>query len=131
MKKASQFLKDCRTFYLATAEGDQARVRPFGAVAEFEDKLYLCTNNTKHVFKQIAANPKVEICGCDAAGRWIRIAAIAVRDERREAKMAMLEQNPGLSRLYSLDDDIFEVVYLKDATATIASFTEAPEVFTF
>ncbi len=131
MKRAVQFLKECRTFYLATAEGDQPRVRPFGAVAVFEDRLYLCTNNTKPVFQQIAANPKVEISGCDATGRWIRITALAVADDRREAKASMLEQNPGLGGMYSLDDGIFEVLYLKDATAVISSFTTAPEVFQF
>ena len=131
MNKALQFLKENKTFYLATVENDQPRVRPFGAVAEFEGKLYICTNNTKAVFKQICANEKVEISACGVNGTWIRLSAKAVQDSRREAKQAMLEQNPSLSRLYKLDDGIFEVLYLKNAQASICSFAAAPETFTF
>lgn len=131
MNKALQFLKENKTFYLATVEKDQPRVRPFGAVAEFEGKLYICTNNTKAVFKQIRENDKVEISACGANGTWIRLSAKAVPDSRREAKQAMLEQNPSLSRMYKLDDGIFEVLYLKDAQASICSFAAAPDTFAF
>ncbi|MBQ8971565.1 MAG: pyridoxamine 5'-phosphate oxidase family protein [Clostridia bacterium] len=130
MEKALKFLKDCGTFYLATVEGDQPRVRPFGAVCAFEDKLYIITNNQKPVFKQMQKNPKIEISGM-AGGKWIRLAAEAVRDERREAKKAMLDANAGLRNMYNEDDGIVEVLYLKNAAATIASFSEAPESWTF
>ena len=126
MKKALEFLRQCGTFYLATADGDQPRVRPFGAVAEFEGKLYITTGNVKAVFAQMMANPKIEISGM-AGGDWIRLSAEVVRDERREAKTAMLEQNPVLRGMYSEDDGVFEVLYLVNAKATICSFTKAPE----
>ena len=136
MKKAMEFLKSCGTFYLATVEDDQAdaapmpRVRPFGAVCEFEDKLYIITNNQKAVFDQMMKNPKIEISGM-AGGKWIRLAVEAVRDIRREAKKAMLDANAGLRNMYNEDDGIVEVLYLKNATATICSFTDAPQTWTF
>jgi uncharacterized pyridoxamine 5'-phosphate oxidase family protein len=129
MNKAIEFLNACRTFYVATVEGDQPRVRPFGAVAEFNGKTYICTNNTKNVFKQIQANPKVEISATASDGRWIRISGNAIADPSREAKAQMLETNPSLNSLYKLDDGIFEVLYLEDATAVISSFVSAPETF--
>ena len=130
MEKALEFLKSCGTFYLATVEGDQPRVRPFGAVNGFEGKLYLQTGKVKNVSKQMQANPKIEISGM-AGGKWIRLQAEAVRDERREAKTAMLDANPSLRSMYNEDDGNTEVVYLKNATATVCSFTEAPETWTF
>lgn len=130
MEKVLKFLKDSGTFYLATVEGDQPRVRPFGAVCVFEGKLYIITNNQKKVYAQLLNNPKVEISGM-AGGRWIRLEAEAVRDDRFEARKAMLDENPGLRSMYSENDGIVEVLYLKNATATICSFTEAPETISF
>lgn len=130
MKETVEFLKKAGTFYLATVEGDQPRVRPFGAISVFEDKLYICTNNKKDVFKQILENPKSEISGM-VDGSWIRIEAKLVQDDSVEARQAMLDQNPGLVNMYKVDDGIFEVLYLKDATSTISSFSEAPKVEKF
>ncbi len=128
MEEVFQFFKENPVFYLATAEGDQPRVRPFGAVAVFEEKLYICTNNQKKVFKQIEANTKVEICGMDKNSSWLRVEAEAIPDERKEAKTAMLQENPGLRNMYKEDDTIFEVLYLKDATASFYSFGKDPKV---
>lgn len=130
MQEVFEFLKKCGTFYLATVEGDQPRVRPFGALNVFEDKLYTQTGKVKAVSKQIAANNKVEICAC-AGGEWVRIECKLVRDERREAKVAMLEANPGLKNMYSADDDNTEVLYFADATATFYSFGGEPKVVKF
>ena len=130
MNRAFDFLKAAGTFYLATVDGDQPRVRPFGAVALFEDKLYITTGNGKAVFAQLMADPKIEISGM-VGGDWIRLSAVAMRDERREAKTAMLEQNPELRNLYNEDDGVMEVLYLTDATVTICSFTKPPVQFSF
>ncbi len=130
MKETLEFLKKAGTFYLATMDGDQPRVRPFGAVCEFEGKLYLVTNNKKDVYKQIMANPKIEISGM-ADGKWIRLSGEAVQDPRREAKKAMLDANPGLRGMYNEDDGIVEVLYLRNATAVFCSFTDAPVTHTF
>ena len=131
MNEVLQFLKDAGVFYIATVDGDRPRVSPFGAVGAFEGKLYLPTNNRKKVFAQMAANPHVEICAM-AHGKWIRIEAEAVDDPRREARQAMLDAcGEALSSMYSVDDGIFEVLYLKNATATICSFTEEPVVIQF
>ena len=127
MNEVLEFLLNNPTFYIATMDGDQPRVRPFGAVMKFEDKLYFTTNNTKPVFKQLAANPKVEISTTSPKGEWIRLTGKAVVDSRREVKEAMLEAVPMLKNMYSLDDDIFELFYLKDAVATFSSFTSAPK----
>jgi len=130
MKETYEFLKKCGVFYLATIDGDKPRVRPFGALNIFEDKLYLQTGKVKNVSKQIEINSNVEICGfCE--GKWIRVEAKAIRDERIEAKEAMLDNNPELKAMYQANDDNTEVLYLKDATATIYSFTDAPKIINF
>lgn len=131
MKEILAFLKLCRVYYIATMDGDQPRVRPFGAQCGFEGKLYLTTSNQKSVYAQMKANSRIEISGMSPDGRWIRLTAEAVFDERREARKAMLDENPELSAMYSLDDGKFEVFYLKNATAVICSFTAAPETYTF
>ncbi|SDJ58902.1 Uncharacterized protein, pyridoxamine 5'-phosphate oxidase (PNPOx-like) family [Lachnospiraceae bacterium G41] len=130
MKKVYDFIKKCGTYYLATVDGDQPRVRPFGTILLFEDKLYIQTGKSKDVSKQIQANPKAEIC-CFAEGTWLRVAGELVRDERKEVKKAMLDDYPELRGMYSEDDDNTEVLYFKNATATFSSFTAAPEVINF
>ncbi len=130
MKEVLDFLKKCGTFYLATVEGDQPRVRPFGAVCAFEDRLYLVTNNKKAVYAQMLANPKVEISGM-AGGKWIRLSGTVAPDPRREAKHAMLEANPSLRSMYSEDDGLVEVLYFTKASADLCSFTEAPVHYEF
>ena len=130
MQEVLDFLKDCGVFYLATVEGDQPRVRPFGALAVFEGKLYTQTGKIKSVSKQLAANPKAEICAFKG-GKWIRIETTLVDDPRLEAQEAMLEQNPGLARMYKAGDGNTQVLYFQDSTATISSFTEEPKVIKF
>lgn len=127
MEKVLEFLKEAGTWYLATVDGDQPRVRPFGAQMVYNGKLYITTNNQKNVYKQMKANPKFEISGMNKKGQWIRITGKAVEDESREAKTAMLEANPGLGDMYSLDDGIFTVFAFEEATAVIYSFTSEPE----
>lgn len=130
MQEVYEFLKKCGTYYLATVEDDQPRVRPFGTAEIFEGKLYIQTGKSKEVSKQIQKNPKVEICGF-TGGEWIRIAGELVRDDRIEAKQDMLDKNPGLKSRYSAEDDNTEVLYFKNATATISSFTHEPKVIRF
>jgi len=131
MKEVFEFLKKCNTYYLATVEADgQPRVRPFGNIDLFEDKLYIQTGKVKEVSKQIAANPKVEICAFDGE-KWLRIACTLVRDERIEAKTHMLDNYPMLKKMYDAADDNTEVLYMKDATATFSSFTAAPKEIKF
>ena len=131
MKEVFEFLKKCNTYYLATVESNgQPRVRPFGTIDLFEDKLYIQTGKVKDVSKQIAANPKVEICAFDGE-TWLRIACTLVRDERIEAKTHMLDNYPMLKKMYDAADDNTEVLYMKDAAATFSSFTAAPRTIKF
>ena len=130
MQEVYEFLKKCGAYYLATVDGDQPRVRPFGTYLIFEDKLYIQTGKAKDVSKQMMANPKIEICAF-SGDAWIRIAAKAVPDERIEAKQAMLDAYPQLQNMYKADDDNTQVLYLKDATATFASFGGEPKVVKF
>jgi len=131
MEEIYEILKKCGTYYLSTVEGDQARVRPFGTVNIFEDKLYIQTGKVKDVYKQLKANPKIEICAMIDNVSWIRLKAIAVEDDRVEAKQALLDKYPSLQNMYKADDDNTAVFYLKDATATISSFVAEPRVITF
>ena len=128
MSKIADVLEKAGTFYIATVDGDQPRVRPFGAVTDIDGKAYICTNNTKDVFKQIMKNPKTEICGSMPDGKWVRVAGTLVRDDSDVSRAKMLENCPSLSRLYKVGDGVFEVLYLKDAVATVYSYTGAPEV---
>ena len=128
MNKATEYLKSCGTFYLATDENGQPHVRPFGAVCEFEGKLYIVTNNQKKVYQQMKANGKVEICGMHK-GTWIRVEGEVKEDTRREARVAMMDANTAaLSGMYTVDDNLMTVFYFEHGTATIYSFTAEPEV---
>ena len=130
MKQVYEFLKKAEVYYLATMDGDQPRVRPFGTIDIFEDKLYIQTGKIKPVAHQLKANPKVEISAM-AEGKWIRITAEAVLDENIAAQQHMLDAYPNLKAMYQPGDGNTEVYYLKNATAQICSFTEAPVVITF
>ena len=130
MQKVEKFLKEAGTYYLATVDGDQPRVRPFGTVNIFDGKLYIQTGKMKDVSKQIHKNPKVEICAF-GQGKWVRVAGELVRDDRIEAKKSMLDAYPSLQNMYSAEDDNTEVLYFKNATATFSSFTSAPKTITF
>lgn len=130
MNEVLNYLKKCKTFYLATTEDNQPHVRPFGAVCEFENKLYVVTNNKKNVYNQLIKNPKVEICAM-YQGTWIRIQGELKFDERREARVAMMNDNKeALSNMYTVDDNLMVVFYFTHATATIYSFTEKPKLIT-
>lgn len=130
MKEVCEFMKKCGAYYIATVDGDQPRVRPFGTALIFEDKLYIQTGKSKNVSKQIAKNPKIEIC-CFSDGTWLRIEAVAFDDDRIEAKQQMLDEYPQLKAMYSADDANTQVLYLKNATATFYSFGGEPRVIRF
>lgn len=127
MERVVKFLKDAQTYYLATADGDQPRVRPFGTAHLFEGKLYIQTGKIKPVSRQLKANPKAEICAF-LGGEWIRISGELIEDDRIEAKQSMLDAYPSLQNMYSAEDDNTQVLYFSNATATIYSFTKDPEV---
>ena len=125
MKEVVDFVKKCRIFYLATVEGDQPRVRPFGVIEIYEDKVYVMTGKGKNVFKQIDANHKVELCAATDT-QWVRISGNLINDDRVEAKKFILDTNPYLRNMYNENDDNTAVLYFEDATAVMSSFTAAP-----
>ena len=128
LSKVLAFLDDAQTYYLATVEGDQPRVRPFGTALVYNDKLYIQTGKVKAVSKQLATNPKAEICAFKD-GTWVRITGELVEDETREVKTLMLEKMPVLRHMYNEDDGNMQMLYFKKATVTFASFGGAPETF--
>ena len=113
-----------------TVEGDQPRVRPFGTALLYNGKLYIETGKVKNVSKQLAANPKAEICAFKN-GQWLRVAGELVNDDDRDVKVAMLEKMPSLKAMYNPDDGNMQMLYFRNATATFSSFTAAPESFRF
>ena len=122
METIAQFLKDNKTFYIATTEGNQPRVRPFGAVCIFNGRLYFGTGNQKPVSKQMKENPKIEISSATPDGiTWLRLTAQAVADDSREARQAMLDATPSIQGKYHADDGVFEVFYLQNAMGSIFS----------
>ena len=130
MERVEKFLKDAGVYYLATVEGDQPRVRPFGTAHIFEGKLYIQTGKVKNVSKQLHANPKAEACAFKD-GTWLRVSGELIADDRREAIASMLDAYPELRNMYSEDDGNTEVFSFANATATFSSFTSEPETITF
>lgn len=130
MQEVYDFLKKCGTYYLATVEGDQARVRPFGTIDWFDGHLTFQTGKVKNVSKQILENPHVEICAFDGK-QWLRVAATAVEDPRIEAQEHMLAAYPSLQKMYQAGDGNTQIFALEHGTATFSSFTEAPRTITF
>lgn len=129
MNEVVEYLKSCGTFFLATDEDGQPHVRPFGAVCVFENRLYIVTNNQKKVYRQMKRNGKVEICGMHQ-GTWLRVEGEVKEDTRREARVAMMDDNTAaLSSMYTVDDNLMTVFYFEHGTATIYSFTDEPKVF--
>ncbi len=122
MNEVYEFIKNCKTYYIATVDGDQPRVRPFGTVNIFDGKLYIQTGRKKRVAKQLAQNPKAEICALNGS-TWIRLSGELIPDERVEAKKSMLDANPSLRSMYSETDENTVVYYFRNATAYISSFT--------
>ena len=132
MQEVFDFIKKCGTYYLATVDGDQARVRPFGTVNLFDGKLYIQTGKIKDCAKQMIANPKVELCCFDgASGTWLRLAGTAVLDDRIEAKKSMLDSYPNLRRMYDEKDGNCLALRFENAKATFSSFTEPPRTVEF
>ena len=130
MDKVLKFLKDVETYYLATVEGDQPRVRPFGTAHVFEGKLYIQTGKVKDVSKQLHQNPKAEICAFKN-GEWLRVSGKLIEDDRNEARQSMLDAYPSLQKMYKADDGNTEVFYLKNYTAIFSSFTHEPQIIKF
>ena len=130
MKRVYDFLKKASVYYLATLEGDQPRVRPFGTINEFEGKVYIQTGKIKPTSRQIADKPKAELCAF-VDNSWIRIACELVEDDRFEARKSMLDAYPNLRSMYDENDGNTQVFFMKNAVATISSFGSAPEVIEF
>lgn len=130
MERVCQFLKEAGVYYLATADGDQPRVRPFGTAHIFDGKLYIQTGKVKPVSRQLAANPKAEICAF-MNGTWLRVAGELVNDDRMEAKKSMLDAYENLRGMYNENDDNTQVLYLQNAVATFSSFGGPDEVVKF
>ena len=130
MQKVCEFLKNAGAYYLATVEGDQPRVRPFGTAHIFEGRLYIQTGRVKAVARQLAANPKAEICAFKD-GVWLRVAGELIEDDRVEARKAMLDAYPSLRAMYNENDGNTQVLYFKNATATFSSFSAPAETYEF
>ena len=130
MERVCNFLKEAGVYYLATVEGDQPRVRPFGTAHIFEGKLYIQTGKVKPTSKQLSVNPKAEISAFHN-GTWIRLSGELVEDDRTEARKSMLDAYPDLRHMYHEDDGNTQVLYFQNATATFYAFGGAPETITF
>ena len=130
MERVEKFLKEAETYYLATVEGDQPRVRPFGTAHVFEGKLYIQTGKVKDVSKQLHQNPKSEICAFKN-GEWLRVSGKLIEDDRNEARQSMLDAYPSLQKMYKADDGNTEVFYFENATAIFSSFIHEPEIIEF
>lgn len=119
MSQEAELLKAAGVYFVATTDGDQPKLRPFGVINEFDDKIYLATSNQKAVFAQFIANPKVQL-SASLPDKWFRIEAKLVQDRRDVAKQSFLDNNERLKEIY--EGDAFknlEVFYLTDITTTV------------
>lgn len=130
MEKVCKFLQDAHVFYLATMDGDQPRVRPFGIAHIIDGRLCVMTGRKKPVSKQISANPKFEVCAC-VGTKWLRIEGRLIEDDRMETRQAMLDAYPFMKKTYAADDGNMQVLYFEDAAATFDSFSGEHEVIKF
>lgn len=130
LERATEFLKKADVYYLATVDGDQPRVRPFGTEHIFEGRLYIQTGKVKDVSRQLLANPKAEICAF-MKGEWIRVSGELIEDDRATARQSMLDAYPSLQKMYAADDGNTQVFYFRNGVATISSFTHEPETIHF
>ena len=130
MQEVYEFLKACGTYYLATADGDQPRVRPFGTIDIFDGKLTIQTGRKKDVAQQMLTNPKIEICGFHK-GTWLRVKAVAREDARIEAAEHMLEAYPSLKKMYQPGDGNTMIFALEQGEAVFSSFTEPARTIRF
>ena len=130
MNEIYEFLKSCGTYYLATVEGDQPRVRPFGTIDIFDGKLAIQTGKCKEVSRQMHANPKIEICAFEN-GKWIRVEATVKEDARVEAQAHMLDAYPELKAMYAAGDGNTEIFTLESGKATVFTFGGAPKTILF
>lgn len=130
MQKVYDFLKDAEVYYLATAEGSQPRVRPFGTVLIYDGRLCIQTGKCKNVSAQLLENPLAEICAFKD-GKWLRVSGELYEDDRTEVKKAMLDAYPGLRRMYDENDGNTQIFFFKNATAVFSSFSEEPEIINF
>ena len=128
LERVINFLDEAKTYYLATVEGDQPRVRPFGTAIVYNDRLYIQTGKVKQVSQQLAKNPNAEICAFNK-GQWIRIVWELINDDTREVKTMILEKMPMVKNMYNEDDDNIQILYFKNAKVTISSFKAPLEVF--
>ena len=128
MNKVVEAIKAVGVFYVATMDGDSPRVRPFSSVTEYEGHVYMCCGNYKEVYRQLSANPRLELCGMCGETSWLRVSAVAVEDDRIEVQQAMLADPTGPSQLYKAGDGRFVTYRLEDVRAVRYSFFAPPEV---
>ena len=127
MKEVQAYLKECGAFFIATTDGDQPHVRPFGVSEIIDGRLYIMTGKVKDVYKQIAKNGKFEICALKPSGsEWMRLSGTLVNDETLAVKEEFLNRNESLKSMYKADDDNMAVLQITNATARFCSFS-APE----
>jgi uncharacterized pyridoxamine 5'-phosphate oxidase family protein len=131
MDEVLTFLKNNSTFYLATVDGDIPKVRPFGFVMNYQEKLYFATSNQKDVYKQLKVNPRFEVSTTSQTGEWLRLKGKAVFNTNKESKQAALDAAPFLSNMYSVDDSIFELFYIENAEATFQSMQGGSKTIKF
>ena len=132
MKEVQAYLKECGAFFIATADDDQPRVRPFGVSEIIDGRLYIMTGKVKDVYKQIDKNGKFEICALKASGaEWLRLSGTLVNDETLAVKEEFLNRNESLKSMYKADDDNMAVLQVTKATARFCSFTEAERKVSF
>ena len=121
MSRIHELINQAGVFFLATEDGDQPKVRPLGAHIEWEGKEYFTVGDFKAVYRQMVANPKVEIAAFIPASRtWIRYTGTAVFTENQAVVDKVLEELPHLKAVYNEETGNKMMIFsLEDATALL------------
>jgi uncharacterized pyridoxamine 5'-phosphate oxidase family protein len=128
MRAILDFLKKTDTYYIATIDDNMPRVRPFGTINLFDDKLWIQTGKAKSFYEQIKKNPNFELVGF-VGSEWLRVNGTLVEDNRTDAQVSMLEAYPQLKNIYAVDDGNNVVFYLNIKSAILYSFGKEPQIF--
>jgi uncharacterized pyridoxamine 5'-phosphate oxidase family protein len=118
MSKVNDYLNETGVFFLATADGDQPRLRPLGAHLEMDGKVMFGVGDFKDVYRQLQANPKVEVVACKQDGHWMRYTGTAVFETDYKYAETILDAMPNLRGIYNDETGHkMAVFHLENATA--------------
>lgn len=127
VKEAANILAEAPMCFIATINGNEPKVRAFQYQFEQDGKLWFCTAKSKDVFKQLKANPAVQICAVRQDMTWVRVSGKVALEDNRAVKERILSEQPLIKGIYgTADNPDFTTFCLEHGAYTIAGFSGNP-----